>query len=252
MSVITELQSNISMINQSSLGHIFDSNSKLRSVGIPQDLNLLKFKNQDINQKLEQALVCDALDSSKFSGEFKNRLFIFYLFITIHACYEITLNTILMMQERISFTKFCIYILGSTTILTVGYTILFYLMNKLHEIYNSVRNVFTFYFLFISVYFSITNPNLLDHLLDKNENIHSLTSLTLICYLVLFRTILYSKFFSILLVTSLMILFLLITLLVHSRDESVYILSEFILFSGFSILQLFLSYQEDMQLRAMF
>lgn len=212
----------------------------------------MKFKDQDTNQKLEQTLVCDETDSSKLSGEFKNKLFIFYLFTTLHACYEITLSTILIMQERVSFVKFCIHMLGSITILIVGYTIFFYLTNKLHKIYHSVRNVFTFYFLFISAYFSITNPNLLDYLLDKNENAPSLTSFTLVCYLVLFRMILYSRFVSILLVVSLMILILLINLLMYSGEESVHILSEFILFFGFSMLQLFLSYQEDLQLRTTF
>lgn len=202
---------------------------------LPYNPNTLAFKDKKLNRRLEKALRVDQGVRNKPSGEFKHNLIMFYIFLNGFIAVFLTFFGLIYGSGDISLKVLRFHICWLVALAALGNVGLVMLLRKKEFLINS-KIFFVIFSMVVYVYLIISSQSVQDSLFDTSSKSEGLPCiLTLSCYTIFVRLVLFDSYFYFLLMS------LFISIFYLSINLSLSSYSIYSTLSEFSILVLFLA-----------
>lgn len=202
---------------------------------LPYNPNTLAFKDRKLNRKLEKALRVDQGVGTRPSGEFKHNLIMFYVFVNGFFVVFFMFFGLFYGSGGISLKVLRFHLACLATLAVFGNAGLVMLMRNKEFLINS-KLFFAIYSITVYIYLIISSHSVQDSIFSTSSEVQGLPSiLTLSCFTIFVRLVLFDSYFYFLLMS------LFISIFYLSINLSLSSYSIYSTLSEFSILVLFLA-----------
>ena len=214
------------------------NHEKFEQNDLPYNPNTLFYREKRINRKLEKALRVDQTLKNKISGEFKHNLIVFYTFLNVFILIFLTFAGLLYGSGEISIQVLRANIIFLVILAGLGnFGLVVVAWNK--EFIISSKFFFAVFALVVYVYLILMSQGIQESIFDTPSNKQGLPCiLTLSCFTVFVRMVLFDSYFYFLLISLFVSIFYLVLNLSLSTHSIYSTLSEFsilVLFFALSI-----------------
>ncbi|CAG9310606.1 unnamed protein product [Blepharisma stoltei] len=219
---------------------------------IPLSPNLLSFNEKGLNKKYLQALYCLGENPRKLSQEFRNNLLIFYLFLALYIIAQAVFALLIHSEGNQTDGELLFHLVSLSIIALIALLILIALCKSSNFLINNRIWFFTLAIVFLA-YIILGDHRILCGITGTSYTHNQLpTSIGIVCFISMFRVVIFDCFYYIFILSSLSALLFLGLSLGYSPASDYSVAAEFTIIVIYLMFQTLEAQQTDYRMRNLF